>query len=189
MTHFSVTLPPSWFEFDGWRATHTGELARLVDRRLEEQPSLAPLRGRIVRSLRDVAVQADRAGVVFAAAMVEPLTDRNLLLASAFGAVQDVPEGVGDPDVETIAAQITSTAGRHVTMTEIPAGRCVRVTAVQPSDEADRSVTMQTLVPVPGEQRVLNFVMSSPHVELADALLDLFDAVSSTVQWSPSAVS
>ena len=187
MTHFSVTLPPSWFEFDGWRATHTGDLARMVDRRLEDQPSLAPARGQILRALREVAVHADRAGVTFAAAMVEPLTEREVLVASAFGAVGDVAEDAAEPDVETIAAQLGSTPGRQVEVTEVPAGRCVRVRSVHASVDAGRAVTVQTMLPIPGQRRVLNFVMSSPHVELADALLELFEAVSSTVQWSPSA--
>src|SRR4051794_17776712 len=82
---FSVRLPPSWFEIDLWRATRTGELARAVDRRIEQTPELASSRGAVLRLLRDVAVDAERRGMVFAAAVAEPLGGGDLLVATASG--------------------------------------------------------------------------------------------------------
>jgi hypothetical protein len=43
-----------------------------------------------------------------------------------------------------------------------------------------RSVVMQTFVPVPDDRRVMIVSCSSPVVLLAEDLLDLFDAITST---------
>jgi hypothetical protein len=38
---------------------------------------------------------------------------------------------------------------------------------------------------VPGDRGVLNVALTSPHIGVADALFDLFDAISDTLSWSP----
>jgi hypothetical protein len=203
---FSVRLPPNWFEIDLWRASRTGELARLVDRRISENPSMASYRGAIITFLRDVAADAQRRGVVFAAAMAEPLDSERLLLATALAVITDGPPE-GDSSVDSIAAQLTTTpfAGhgkeatwRRVALRDIPAGRCVRVDGVEtvmPGDELNargrtagsaspQAVTMHTLIPVPGSGQVLDLVLTSPHSALAEPMLDLFGAISETLSWT-----
>jgi len=49
-----------------------------------------------------------------------------------------------------------------------------------------RTVVMQTLVPLPGVDRVLVLTCSSPVLPLTDDLLDLFDAISSTLEILPA---
>jgi hypothetical protein len=44
-------------------------------------------------------------------------------------------------------------------------------------------VVMQTLVPVPDGSSVLNVVLTSPQLDLAEPMLDLFAAVSDTFAW------
>ena len=112
--------------------------------------------------------------------------------------------GADDPAGNTVAAiagalvaRVPSRSGgpwRTVEITTTPAGEAVRVRAVEPialdSGATVDTVTMQTLVPVPATEHeelragVLNVVLTSPHVGLADPLLDLFEAISDTLQWS-----
>ncbi|MCA1704959.1 MAG: hypothetical protein LC808_17530, partial [Actinobacteria bacterium] len=104
-----------------------------------------------------------------------------------------------DNTPEVIASQLTSVAPiegaaqwQRVDVVEIPAGRAVRVQGVEALDLGGQSVdcvVMQTLVPVPDGPGVLNVVATSPQVELAESMLDLFDAISSTLTWSMTTIS
>ena len=97
-------------------------------------------------------------------------------------------------EVEAIAGQLTAVAPaegsstwRRVGVVELPAGRAVRVAGVETSELGSRSldcVVMQTLIPVPGGRGVLDVVLTSPQVELAEGMLDLFEAISATLAWS-----
>lgn len=186
---FSLRIPESWFEFDVWRATRTGDLGRLVDQRLQELPELRPHRGTILRGLRDLAAEAERAGAVYCAAAADDPGGDNALLASL---MVFTTAGMPEPalnTVEAIAAQITThprSAGapewREVRLVELDAGRAVRVRGVTTAESVPL-VSMQTLVPVPGSESTLNVVLTSPQAALADELLDLFDAISATLAW------
>jgi len=196
-------VPESWFEFDIWRATRTGDLARLIDSRIAESPALAPQRGALLKALRHAAADAERQGAVFCAVMGELVEDAGMLAATA---MVFHTEGAPDPDdntVEAIASQVTAVAPttgsphwRRVEIVEIPAGRAVRVQGIEAIGADGRGtdcVLTQTLIPVPCDSEVLNnngvlnITLISPQVELADAMLDLFDAISSTLDWSAQA--
>jgi len=194
---FSLRVPDSWYEFDIWRATRTGDLARLVDARIAQTPELAPGRARLLRLLREAAADAERNGAVFCAVMADPVEDAGHLVASV-----TVFQTGGAPDpagntVEAIAAQVTSVPNtdaspqwRQVEIVELPAGRAVRVRGVEMIARAGKPaaacVMMQTLIPLPGGAGVLNVVLSSPQPALADQLLDLFEVISATLSWPPA---
>jgi len=191
---FTLRVPESWYEFDVWRATRTGDLARLVDTRIAELPQLRPHRSALLKLLRELAERAERQGAVFCAATAE-------LADGSDGFVANVmvfhTEGSPDPagnTVEAIAGQVSATAPtehgspwRTVAVVETPAGEAVRIRGVERADpdgvEMD-SVVMQTLIPVPGGDGVLAVVLSSPHVGIADELFELFNAISDTLAWS-----
>lgn len=194
---FSIRVPPSWYEFDIWRATHTGDLGRLVDDRIAADDRLKPWRGALVRALREAAEQAERQGAVLCAAMTDPVAEAGVLAA-----VLTVFHTGGAPDpadntVEAIAAQVTasapgpgSPAWRQVEVREQPAGKAVRLHGVEATELGSRSVDcvmMQTLTPVPDGGGVLNVVLASPQTELAEPLFDLFDAISATLTWVSAA--
>ncbi|MGH3840214.1 MAG: hypothetical protein ACRDS0_02025 [Pseudonocardiaceae bacterium] len=191
---FELRLPESWLEFDIWRATRTGDLPRLLDARIAEHPELKPYRGALVKALRQAAGEAERNDAVFCAAMSELVEDAGMLAATVMVFQTDGRLDPADNTVEAIASQLTSIAPiegaaqwRRVGIVEIPAGRAVRVQGVEPVDLGAQSVhcvVMQTLIPVPHGSGVLNVVATSPQVELAEPMLDLFDAISSTLTWS-----
>ncbi len=191
---FSLRVPETWFEFDVWRATRTGDLARLVEQRLQELPELRPHRKVLLRGLRDLAEEAERSGAVYCAAAADRLDDSQTVLTSLMVFSTD---GMPEPalnTVEAIAAQIHTvprtpggTEWREVRLVRLEAGPAVRVRSLtRQTDNGSGTfalVSMQTLIPVPGTERVLNVVLSSPQDWLADSLLDLFEAISATLAW------
>lgn len=190
---FSLRLPQTWFDFDVWRATRTGEITRMVDRRIAELPELRPHRSAILRGLRQLAAEAERRGAVYGAASADRAGDDALLASLMVFTTRGMPEPALNT-VEAIAAQITAVprSGRRldwrdVTLVEMAAGRAVRVRAVTTTSAdgtaALPAVSMQTLIPVPGSERILDVALTSPQLSLAEALLDLFDAISSTLAW------
>lgn len=193
-TGFTLRVPDAWYEFDVWRATRTGDLARELDARIGQTAELARYRRPLLKMLREAARSADRQGALFCAVMLEPVEDAGRLVASGMVFHTD---GAPDPDVntvETIASQVSahaategSPAWRQVEVVEIPAGRAVRLRGVESADPAEptpESVVMQTLLPVPGGRGVVDVVLTSPQVHLAEPMLDLFEAISDTFAWT-----
>lgn len=121
--HFAVSLPQAWFELDLSRAG-TAKLTRELDRRIREHPELLPHRRAILTTLRSATEEALAEGLIFAAALAEPMDDGSLLLATAAGVLSDAPvevlvdsdatdtlntvSGESVVDVAALAAQITA---------------------------------------------------------------------------------
>jgi hypothetical protein len=196
---FTLRVPESWYGFDVWRATRTGDLARLVDARIEAAPELVPRRGALLKLLREAAAHAERQGAVFGAAMVDRVQDAGVLVATAMVFQTDGRPDPADNTVEAIAGQVRAVAPvewspewRRVEIVELPAGRAVRVAGVEAIELDGRGavqcVVMQTLVPIPEDRGVLNVVLTSPQAQLAESMLELFEAVSATLAWAPSPV-
>jgi hypothetical protein len=191
---FTLQVPQSWFEFDVWRATRTGDLARLVDARIAQVPQLRPQRSALLKLLREVAERAERQGAVYCAATAERVDDSDGLIASVMVFHTDGAPNPADNTVEAIAGQVTAVAPtdpglpwRTVSIVDIPVGRAVRIRGVEraePDGVAIGTVVLQTLVPVPGGRGVLNVVLSSPHGGIAEELFAVFEAISDTLTWS-----
>jgi hypothetical protein len=190
---FTLRVPPSWWEFDVWRATRTGDLARHVDARIAEQPRLRRHRGPLLRALREAAADAEHQGALKCAVMGE-LVDGDAL-AAVLMAVQT--HGSPDPAGNTpaaIAGQITATAKRPgspywrtVTLVDLPAGPAVRIRGVEAVTGGTRTadcLVMHTLTPFPDGEGLLDVVLTSPQTTLAEPMFDLFDAISATLAWS-----
>ncbi|AQZ67091.1 unnamed protein product [[Actinomadura] parvosata subsp. kistnae] len=186
---FTLRVPESWYEFDVWRAGRTADLARLVDARVAATPELAPHRPVLLKVLREVAELAARHGAVFGAAMTDHVEDAGTVLATLMVLHTRGRSDPGGNTVEAIASGVVAVprtpgtpAWRSVEIVELDAGRAVRVRGIE-TGELD-TVVMQTLVPVPGGHGVLDVVLTSPHLSLAEPMLDLFDAISATLAWS-----
>ncbi|WP_322748121.1 MULTISPECIES: hypothetical protein [unclassified Frankia] len=192
---FTLRIPRSWFEFDVWRASRTGDLARLVDARIAQVPQLRPQRSALLKLLREVAARAERQGAVYCAATAELVDGSDGLVASVMVFHTDGAPNVADNTAEAIAAQVTAMAQtgrrspwRAVTIVEMAAGRAVRMRGIERSEPDGvpiDGVVMQTLIPVPGDRGVLNVVLSSPHVDIVEELFEVFNAISDTLVWSP----
>ncbi|MBX6721827.1 MAG: hypothetical protein IRY92_01105 [Dactylosporangium sp.] len=191
---FAVRLPESWVELDIWRATRTGDVPRLVAAQVAANPALAPYRGLAVRLIRDLARRAERAGAVFLATTVDGSVSDGVLTATIMAFYTQGPDDPDERTVERMAAQLTAVSPssaspywRRVEIVNLAAGRAVRVLGVEPADVDGRGtvdcVTMQTLIPLPDGGGVLNIACCSPQIALAEPMLDLFDAITGTLEW------
>lgn len=78
-----------------------------------------------------------------------------------------------------------------VDVADLPSGRCLRRSRrVHPGKEGygepEASLTVDYWLEAPGGSGLLQLTFSSPLVMVADALTELFDAVTSTVSWAKS---
>ena len=69
--------------------------------------------------------------------------------------------------------------GGQVTLTDLPAGRAVRV------HRPGASATLDIHVPVPGSGAYLLLSFATPLTILADAMMTLFDSIAGTLRWLP----
>jgi hypothetical protein len=192
---FTVRVPPSWIEFDLWRATHSGLIKRLLDERLAEAPELEPYRGALSKLVREMADEAIRQGAVFCATMLDRDGDAGVLAATLMVFHTEGAPDADDNTVEAIAGQVNAHAPseasptwRRVEIVDLPAGRAVQVHGIEVASSSGRptleGVVMQTLLPMPREAGVLNIVLSSPQTAIAEPMLDLFRAITDTFAWS-----
>ena len=189
---FTLAVPPSWWEFDVDPLTREFALERMLERQVRDVPELRAHRTALSRLLREQAETAWQAGTSFCATMVEPTEDGPI---TASVAVLVVPAPiVASGGVQALLAPLAPIARtdpdgpwRTVELVEVPgagqAGRSYGVHDVELPGGAGqvRMVSMQTLVPLPAA-RVLVLTCSSPVLPLADELLELFEAVSSTLE-------
>lgn len=191
---FRIRVPPSWFQFDAWRASRTADLARLVDARITHQPQLRQYRGALLGLLREFAEDAQRRGALLCAVTVDPVAEAGNLLASLMVFRTEGSPDPGQNTVEGIVAGITAHEGgegggswRRVEVVDLSAGQAVRVSGVDVVHEGTTeldAVVMHTLWPEPAPgSGVFDVVLTSPQTQLADAMLDLFDAISGTFTW------
>lgn len=193
---FAVTVPPSWFELDLAPATRDRALSALVEQRVRDQPELREHRSTVSRLLRQQARAAWDSGARFCACMVEP-ADEGPITASVTVSVVPGPLGVrpgGQEQLDALLAPLAPKTAAHdddtwrrVAAVELPDGvQAARAWGVEDVDLPQdagwvRVVSLLQLVPVPGTDRVLVLACSSPVLPLADALIDLFHAVSDTL--------
>lgn len=193
---FTITVPTSWFEVDLAPATRDATIAQLVEERVSTVPELREHRSTIARILRTQSREAWESGARFCACMVEP-TEDGPIPASVTVSVVRGPAGLRPGDAAHTAAllapfTVKTASGpddtwREVGAVEVPGAlvgaRAWGVEDVDLPEDAGwvRVVTMLQMAPVPGTDQVVLVTCSSPVVDLADALLDVFDAICGTV--------
>lgn len=189
-------MPTTWVGFDVSTALRSGYLIRAVDERIRDFPELRSQRRLIIAAMEALVERARDQGALYCAAAAEDLGDDGSLLASlAVFTTEGMPEPALNT-VEAIAAQLPTTPRpddgdgdwREVRLVDLDAGRAVRVQGISTlrSDEnevAVQIVTMQTIIPTPGSDGILNIVLTSPQASSVDPLLELFDAISGTLTW------
>ncbi|WP_331766953.1 hypothetical protein [Embleya sp. NBC_00896] len=194
----SLSVPASWYEFDLHPATRDDNIRRAVAARVRELPELAERRGDLVRALRTMAGQAWDAGAIYCGCLAEEIEGIQVSATMTMAAASlRGPDGeLSDGDPRAIAAQLKPKRQEHpqdtwqsvrtVEITDVgTVARSEGVTALAASSgRSVRLVSMQTFVPIPGiTDRVAVISGSSPTVELADPMLELFDAITSTFRF------
>lgn len=204
---YALSVPGSWFEVDVRPATRAASAADLVRDRMADAPELRERRADLVRLIRRQAAAAWDAGAVYCAVMAEPVADGLLpacVTVSFLPGPADASSDAEDRLSPLISTFHTRKAKRdddpwtEVAALDLPhAGPAARTYGVEDMEDPDagpgngpvrsvRVVTMQTYVPVPDVNRVAVVSCSSPAVEVAPALLDVFDAITGTFRLFPA---
>ncbi len=188
---FSLSVPDSWFELDVSRATRDRNITLLVESPVREQPELWEHRAALIRVLRRQARDAADAGAVYCACFVMVLEESVIPGAITVSVIPPPPAG---STVDAIAEQLPSResneeGGTWMSRSVVSIdgiGRVPRSQGVVDVDLPDgsgsiRSLVMHTFVPL-GSEQLLLVAAASPAIDLAEPLLELFDAVTGTLR-------
>lgn len=190
---FALTIPASWFELPVRPGSRDALIRTLVESRVRDQPELRAHRAELVKLLRRQARDAWESGAVYCACFAMVVADQLIPGAITVSVIPPPPGGaVLDALVESLPSREAADEGEpfsHRSVMEIEGvGRVARsqgITDVElPGGGWVRSIVMQTFVPVDAD-RVLLIGAASPALDLLEPLLDLFDAVTSTLRLAP----
>jgi hypothetical protein len=192
---FALKVPDSWFELDLRPSTRDDSAKRLVDERARLQPELWEHRSDLVRVVRRQARDAWEAGALYCAGFALVVGDQIIPGSLTVSVIPPPPAGSTlDSIAELLPARDAETEGdpwmqrKAVQLPDAgPAVRSQGITDVRlPGGGALRTIIMQTFVPLDAERIVL-VAATSPALDLVEPLLELFDAVTSTLLLLPDA--
>jgi hypothetical protein len=187
---FSLTLPNNWFELDVRPGSRDLTIGLLVESQLREQPELWARRAELTKILRRQARDAWDSGARYCAGFIIALEQSIIPGSLMVSVIPPPPGGAGaDAVAESLVAKEArdddDTWSRRTVVTLPHAGRAARREGVidvpLPNERrAVRTIIQQTFVPL-ADGRVLLVAGASPALDLTEPLLELFDAVVSTL--------
>ncbi|BCY07223.1 hypothetical protein [Actinoplanes sp. L3-i22] len=189
---FTLQIPDSWIDYDLGNRDFTREQAAL--RSQAPTPAARAAVDDLFRQVRKLVRSARKQGAMSAAGLIARDETEGLLMAfvSVFGAA--VPDGA-ELSLTDIAAQLSRPAGpegygdRTVGSAELPGiGVVARITGTEvvalTDTESAVMLAMHTIIPLPGEPGMFLVVTGvSPNLPLAEAMFDLFDAITGTFRF------
>lgn len=195
---FSLSVPDSWFELDVKRSSRDLNIKMLVESRVRDQPELWEHRAALIKLLRRQAREAAESGAIYCACFVMVLEESVIPGAVTVSIIP--PPAVGSA-VDAIAEQLPAREAREEGDTwmsrsivhiegigRVPRSQGVIDVTLPDGSGTLRSLVMHTFVPLDAD-RLLLVAAASPAVDLAEVLLELFDAVTSTLSLVSSASS
>lgn len=188
-TGFSLRLPESWYDLSVAGESDENAIARRVWEHCQVAGFDEQQAGKLTASVRRSARQARDAGALHAAGTFEVYED-GLLVASIVVAKVTPPVNGDVIGALTTLGDTAAPSGTwyRIGTEQLPGlGRIARVHGVQDvthEGETIRTALMQTVVRLPGSTDVLVVTASSPNVDAADELFELFAAITDTLQLS-----
>lgn len=189
-TRFSLTLPNNWFELDVRPGSRDLTVGLLVESQVREQPELWAHRSELTKVLRRQARDAWDSGARYCAGFIIAV-EQSVIPGSLMVSVIPAPPGGAGADavaeslVVKEAREDGDTWSRRTIVALPHAGRAARREGVidvpLPNErQAVRTIIQQTFVPL-ADGRILLVAGASPALDLAEPLLELFDAVVATL--------
>ncbi|WP_105975577.1 hypothetical protein [Streptomyces geranii] len=199
---YQLLLPEGWFRVHIDPERRDRSVDALVERQFNGIDNAPQIKAQVRQELIDQATKAFEEGGVelyLSLQQAGPLT----VPASLLIALGLPPQGGRLPALDDIAGRLAAegNAGREVSVVELAAGPALRVReeydpardrpptaeAQKEADYALPSVTLDYQVQVPGAEALLLLTFSTPLVQIADAMVDLFDAVAGSLSWTDAA--
>ncbi|MEU9633546.1 hypothetical protein ACGFZZ_00710 [Streptomyces tendae] len=188
-------MPEGWFRLDIDPERRERSVDALVDRRFEGTDNMPHIKRQLRQDLLAQAAAAFREGGIelyLSLQQAGPLTIPASLLVTFMPAS---PNGT-TPSLEAVATRLASDGQAEVQVVELVAGTAVRARRVTggpgqtppaglpgKAEETLPSVTLDYQLPVPETGAHLLLTFSTPLVQIADAMVELFDAVAGSLTW------
>ncbi|MFJ4818835.1 hypothetical protein [Streptomyces sp. NPDC088801] len=193
-TDYRLLLPEGWFRVHIDPELRERSVDALVSRQFEGVDNAPHLKRQLRESLLAQAAAAFRDGGI---ELYLSLQKAGALTIPASLLVTLLPPTGGDqPSAQDIAARLSADEELEVTVVELSSGPAVRTRrwTGQPDrpapagvpgspDETLPSVTVDYQLPIPGAGTSLLLTFSTPLVEIAEAMVQLFDAVAASLVW------
>lgn len=202
---YQLLLPEGWFRVHIAPERREQSVDALVERQFKGIDNAPQIKAQLRQDiLRQAARAFDEGGIELYLSLQQagPFTvPASLLVALALP-----PQGGRLPALDDIAGRLAAEGkdSREVSVVEIAAGPALRVReeydpardrpptqtekdAEKDADYALPSVTLDYQVQVPRAEAILLLTFSTPLVQIADAMVDLFDAVAGSLSWTDAA--
>lgn len=201
---YQLLLPEGWFRVHIEPERRQQSVDALVERQFKGIDNAPQLKAQLRQEMTGQAARAfDEGGIELYLSLQQagPFT----VPASLLVALGLPPQGGRLPALDDIAARLAAEAkdSQEVSVVELPAGPALRireeydpardrqaVKAVKTEKDADYalpSLTLDYQVQVPRAEAILLLTFSTPLIQIADAMVDLFDAVAGSLSWTDSA--
>ncbi|MFF5143912.1 hypothetical protein ACFY6U_29980 [Streptomyces sp. NPDC013157] len=192
---YRLLLPDGWFRVRIDPEGRERSIDALVDRKFEGVDNAPHLKRQLRDELLAQATAAYRDGGIelyLSLQQAGPLT----IPASLLITLLHPAPGTAQPDPTELARRLSADMDAEATVVELAAGTAVRVRretgqpdtlapagAPGSADEVLPSVTVDYQLPVPGSAAHLLLTFSTPLLQIADAMVELFDAVAGSLTW------
>lgn len=192
---YRLLLPEGWFRLALEEERHAASVEALVDRQLRGADHLAYLRPQLRAELMARAEESYRGGGIELYLSLQQAGALTIPASLLVTLLRPEP-GRALPRLDDLAQELSAEAepGREVSMEKTAAGRALRVRREIRTEEETReeareqyafdSVTVDYQLDIPGGQGQLLLTFSTPLVQLADAMTELFDAIGGSLTWS-----
>ncbi|MFG3100121.1 hypothetical protein ACGFZL_06335 [Streptomyces sp. NPDC048182] len=198
---YRLLLPNGWFRVRIEPAKRERSVDALINREFEGNDNVPHLKRRLRDDLLAQAAAAYREGGIELYLSLQRAGGLTIP-ASLLITLLPFPGDKGPPSVHDLAADIPVDQNTSVSVVELDAGPAVRVQTLtgQPTrpapqgmpgdaDQALPSVTLAYQLHVPGTSSCLMLTFSTPLVQIADAMVALFDAIATSFTWMDRAES
>jgi hypothetical protein len=199
---YQLLLPEGWFRVHIAPERREQSVDALVERQFKGIDNAPQIKAQLRQDmLRQAARAFEEGGIELYLSLQQagPLT----VPASLLVALGLPPQGGRLPSLDDLAGRLAADGkdSREVSVVELPAGPALRVReeynpvvdrpptaeTEKDADYALPSLTLDYQVQVPRAEAILLLTFSTPLVQIADAMVDLFDAVAGSLSWTDAA--
>jgi hypothetical protein len=194
-TDYRLLLPEGWFRVRIEPELRERSVDALINRQFEGVDNAPHVKRQLRESLLAQAAAAFRDGGIELYLSLQQ-AGAFTIPASLLVTLLPPPSGEGQSTVQDIAARLSADDELEVSVVELSSGPAVRTrrSTGQPdrpvppgtpgsTDETLPSVTLDYQLPVPRAGGCLLLTFSTPLVQIADAMAELFDAVAASLVW------
>jgi hypothetical protein len=185
---YRLALPDGWFRIDVRPGFRKRAIQALLNRQFRGVDNAPHLRQQLQDRLMTMAQAAYAAGGIEIYICHQDILGVPIPASLVISLTPQTPDGRAVTP-EQLAGTIEG--AKEVALVDLPAGMAVRTRRRTVPEEGDPSgnimpvTNLDLFVPVPSSGSYLVLAFSTNLDELADGLVDLFDAIARTLQWIP----